>query len=57
MKPLAYCMPLTYANIALRDVMIKGWGLAEIYPNVMILIGFAFIFILIDVIAVKREIE
>ena len=57
LKPQAYCMPLTYANIALRDVMIKGWGLAEIYPNVVILIGFASVFILIDVIAVRREID
>lgn len=24
LKPLAYCMPLAYAIIALRDVMIKG---------------------------------
>ena len=55
LKPIAFCMPLTYANIALRDVMIKGWGFAEIYPNIIILIGFAILFILIDVLAVRRE--
>jgi hypothetical protein len=26
----AYIMPLTHAKRALRDVMLKGWGLAEI---------------------------
>lgn len=57
LKPLAYCMPLTYANMALRDVMIKGWDLGRIYPNVLILAGFAAIFILVDVLAVKREID
>ncbi len=57
LKPLAYCMPLTYANIALRDVMIKGWGLGEIYINLLILVGIAFILILLDVVALKRRIE
>ena len=27
LRPLAYSMPLYYANTALRDVMIKGWGI------------------------------
>ena len=57
LKPLAYCMPLTYANIALRDIMIKGFGFAEILPNIAILAGFALLFILVDVIAVRREIN
>ena len=57
LKPLAYSMPLTYANIALRDVMIKGWGLGEIYPQLLILAGFALILILLDVLALKRRME
>ena len=57
LKPLAYSMPLTYANIALRDVMIKGWGLGQIYPQLLILIGFALVLILLDVVALKRRIE
>jgi ABC-2 type transport system permease protein len=57
LKPLAYCMTPAYANIALRDVMIKGWEFVQIYPNLLILTGFAAIFILVDVPAVKREID
>ena len=57
LKPLAYAMPLTYANFALRDVMIRGWGIVEIFPNVLILAGFAALFILLDVLAVRREID
>ncbi|MBN1685842.1 MAG: ABC transporter permease, partial [Spirochaetales bacterium] len=57
LKPLAYSMPLTYANIALRDVMIKGWGLRQIYEQLIILCGFAVILILLDVVALKRRIE
>jgi len=57
LKPLAYCMPLTYANIALRDVMIKGWGLEHIYSQLLILMGFAVMFIVLDVVTLKRRIE
>ena len=37
LRLLAYAMPLTYANRALRDVMLKGWGLGDIWPNLLIL--------------------
>lgn len=57
LKPLAYALPLTYANIALRDVMIKGWGLEHIYIQLLILGGFALVLILLDVLALKRRIE
>ncbi len=40
LRPFAYAMPLYYANTALRDVMLKGWGLAEIWPNIVVLLGF-----------------
>lgn len=30
LQPFAYAMPFCYANLALRDVMLKGLGLAEI---------------------------
>jgi ABC-2 type transport system permease protein len=33
LRPLAYAMPLTYANRALRDIMLKGEGLAVIWPT------------------------
>jgi ABC-2 type transport system permease protein len=56
LQPLAYLMPLTYANRALRDVMLKGWGLAEIWPNVLILLGFAALFIALGALMTRREV-
>ncbi|MEO7075759.1 MAG: ABC transporter permease [Ktedonobacterales bacterium] len=41
LKQLAYVMPLTYANFALQDVMLKGLGLADIWPSLLFLVGFA----------------
>lgn len=56
LKPLAYLMPVTYANRALRDVMLKGLGLAAIWPNVLILLGFAALFIALGALMTRREI-
>jgi len=56
LQPVAYLLPLTYANWALRDVMLKGWGLAEIWPNLMILLGFAALFIAGGALMTRREV-
>ncbi|MEO8606801.1 MAG: ABC transporter permease [Chloroflexota bacterium] len=41
LQPIAWLMPLTHANRALRDVMIKGFDLTQIWPFVLALIAFA----------------
>jgi ABC-2 type transport system permease protein len=56
LQPLAYIMPLTYANRALRDVMLRGWGLAEIWPDLLILLGFALLFVVLGALLTRREV-
>ncbi len=56
LQPLAYLMPIYYANIALRDVMLKGWGLAEIWPNLAILAGFGFGLAVLSSLMMRREV-
>lgn len=56
LRPLAYVMPLTFANRALRDVMLKGWGLADIWPNVVILLGLAALLISLGALTMRREV-
>jgi ABC-2 type transport system permease protein len=46
LKQLAYAMPLTYANFALTDVMLKGFGLDRIWPELMVLVAFALLMVL-----------
>jgi len=41
LKPVAWLMPLTHANQALRDVMIKGYDLGYTLPYVLALLAFA----------------
>ncbi len=54
LQPVAWLMPLTHANRALRDVMIKGFDLTGILPFVLALIGFAAAFALLAAQTVRR---
>jgi ABC-2 type transport system permease protein len=56
LQPVAYLLPLTYGNWALRDVMLKGWGLAEIWPNVLILVGSAALLVAVGALMTRREV-
>jgi len=56
LQPAAYVMPLTYANRALRDVMLKDWGLADIWPNLLILLGFILVTVALGALTMRREV-
>jgi ABC-2 type transport system permease protein len=56
LRPFAYVMPLYYGNTTLRDVMIKGWGLAEIWPNLAVLVVFAALFVVLSAAMMRREV-
>ena len=56
LRPFAYGMPLYYANSAMRDVMLKGWGLAEIWPNLAVLVGISAVLIVISAAMMRREV-
>ncbi len=56
LRPLAYLMPLTYANQALRDIMIKGWGLAEVWPHLAALAVFCLAMLAFAALSMRREV-
>ncbi len=56
LQPFAYAVPLTYANRALRDVMLKGWGLTDIWPNLAMLLGFAALLVTLGALTMRREV-
>ncbi|OGO16912.1 MAG: hypothetical protein A2Z14_02000 [Chloroflexi bacterium RBG_16_48_8] len=56
LRPFGYLMPVYYANQALRDVVLKGWGLAEILPNLVIQVVFAAVLILLGALTMRREV-
>lgn len=52
----AYAMPLTYANFALRNVMIKGFGITDIGQELIILSFFALLMMFLGTLTLRREI-
>ena len=55
LQPAAYILPPTHAVDALRSIMIRGWGLAEIWPQVLALLGFIVVFLLIAAFSLRRK--
>lgn len=54
LQVLAKFMPLYYAADALKGVMYEGVGFGEISPNLYILLAFAVVFILLNLLALKK---
>ncbi len=55
LKQLAYVMPLTYANFALKDVMLKGFGFGDIWPDIAFLAGFAALMVFAAALSLRQE--
>lgn len=55
-QKLAYISPLTYANDALRGVMLKGLGVADIWVDIAVLLGFTGLFFIMGVVKFNRDI-
>jgi ABC-2 type transport system permease protein len=55
LKQLAYVMPLTWANFALTDVMLKGLGLSDIWPDLLFLAGFATLMVIAASFSLRQE--
>ena len=54
MQILAKCMPMYYGGNALVDVMYKGLGLSDISNDLFVLLGFALVFIILNIVALKK---
>jgi ABC-2 type transport system permease protein len=55
LQPAAYALPPTHAVEALRSIMVRGWGLAEIWPQVLALLVFIGIFLMLATLSLKRK--
>ena len=55
LRPVAYVLPTTYAVEAVRSVILRGWGLDKIYPDVIALLIFAGVFLALATILLRRR--
>jgi ABC-2 type transport system permease protein len=54
LRSLSVVMPLTYGADALREIMVRGSGWNEIAKDVYVLLGFALLFMILNVVALKK---
>ncbi len=55
LQPAAYVLPPTYAVEALRSIMIRGWGLAEVWPYVVALMVFIGVYLTLATLSLRRK--
>lgn len=55
-QKLAYIVPLTYVNDALRAIMLKGAGIGDIWIDIVVLLGFTVLFFVLGVTRFNRDI-
>lgn len=55
-QKIAYLAPLTYANDALRGVMLKGAGIGDIWIDIAVLLGFTLLFFAMGVTRFNRDV-
>ncbi|MDD1770913.1 MAG: ABC transporter permease [Methanomassiliicoccales archaeon] len=55
LRPVSYFIPLTYAVDGTRSVMIRGWGLDQVWFPIVILIAFAAAMLLLSTYRLKKR--
>jgi ABC-2 type transport system permease protein len=56
-RELGLLMPLTYFLKVLRGILLKGVGLAALWPEVVALLGFAILFFTLSVQRFHKNLE
>jgi ABC-2 type transport system permease protein len=55
LRPFSYALPPTYAVEGLRSIMIRGWGLAEVWPQIVGLLVFVFLYLALAAMSLRRK--
>ncbi len=55
LQPVSYLLPLTYANEALRNVMLKNYGIGDIAVQLIALLVFALAMVVLSSLTIRRQ--
>ena len=55
LQPVSYLLPLTYANEALRNVMLKNYGISDIAVQLVALLVFALAMVVLSSLTIRRQ--
>jgi ABC-2 type transport system permease protein len=54
LRPVTWLIPNTYAINAARDVMLRGWGIGQIWLELVALVAFTVVFLALSVFSLNR---
>ncbi|RXJ00697.1 ABC transporter permease [Anaerobacillus alkaliphilus] len=54
-QSLSVIMPLSYGGEAMRDIMIRGKGIEDIFVNIVVLLSFSILFMILNNLALKKH--
>jgi len=57
LQVFSYLMPLTYANDALQGIMVKGYGLGDVWMDVAILLAFAVVMVALSALSINKRLQ
>lgn len=55
LRPVSHFIPLTYAVEGCRSVMIRGWDIGGVWPQLLVLVGFAVATLVLSAYSLKRR--
>ena len=55
LRPVSYFIPLTYAVDGCRSIMIRGWDVVDVWPQLAVLVCFAVAMLLLSALSLKRR--
>lgn len=57
LQAISYLMPLTYANDALQNIMVRGNGLGSVWVDIAVLLGFAVVMIALSAMSLNKQLQ
>lgn len=57
LQVFSYIMPLTYANDALQNIMVRGYGLGDVWLDIVILLAFSVIMVALSTLSLNKRLQ
>ncbi len=57
LQVFSYIMPLTYANDALQNIMVRGYGLGSVWVDLVVLLAFAVVMIVLSTLSLNKQLQ
>jgi ABC-2 type transport system permease protein len=57
LQVVSYLMPLTYANDALQNIMVRGLGIGDVWMDIVVLLAFAVVMVALSALSLNKRLQ